>query len=76
MHEEESIMIIDKFGDKKWRNKNGEFHRIDGPAVECQDGDKYWYIKGKYFKEKEAFFEALTDEEKEIALFSEDFLNA
>lgn len=22
-------------------------HRIDGPAIECNDGSKYWYINGK-----------------------------
>ena len=122
MHEEESIMTIDQFGHKKWRNKQGEFHRLDGPAIEytnetkewwyqglkhrldgpaiecksgtklwykygklhcisgpavqCMTGAKNWWIRGQYFETKEAFFEALTPEEKEIAIFSEDFHNA
>jgi hypothetical protein len=122
MDNEESILDIDQYGTKLWRNKiglfhrlegpaieykngnkfwfqNGRRHRIDGPAAECEDGAykawyqngelhrldgpaiedgsyKPWYIMGKKFHTKEAFFEALTDEEKEIALFSEDFHNA
>ena len=144
MREEESILSIDEYGTKQWRNKdrvlhridgpaieytnrdkewhkNGKLHRIDGPAVEYGDGTKEWYkmgklhridgpaveycngnkawwqngklhridgpavyngelkqfyLRGEYFKTKEAFFEALTPEEKEIALFSKAFLNA
>jgi len=88
---------IDNFGNKLWRNKDGEFHRLDGPAVEFADGDKQWWIKGnlhrsdgpaielgsykawwkdgRKFPDKDSFFEALTEEEKKIAIFSEDFLN-
>ena len=62
-------------GRKEWR-KNGKLHRIDGPAIDYGDGRTLWYIRGVHFKRKEAFFEALTDEEKEIALSSEVFLNA
>jgi len=99
MRDEESILTIDnKYGNKQWRNKNRELHRIDGPAIETTNGTKYWYqngrlhriegpaieykdgiihwyLAGKQFKNKEAFFNALTDEEKEIALYSEDFHN-
>jgi len=32
-------------GDKVWRNKQGQRHRLDGPAIECADGTKYWYQK-------------------------------
>jgi hypothetical protein len=61
-------------GNKAWW-QNGKLHRIDGPAV--YNGElKQFYLRGEYFKTKEAFFEALTPEEKEIALFSENFLNA
>ena len=66
-----------EYGDvrKEWY-KMGKLHRIDGPAVEYVDGYKEWHIRDVYFATKEAFFDALTDKEKEIALFSEDFHNA
>jgi hypothetical protein len=120
MRKEESILSIDKCGTKRWQNKNGELHRIRGPAIEFNNGVKHWYqngvlhridgpavemvgykvwyyrgakhridgpavcdgelkqfyLRGVHFKTKEAFFDALTDEEKKIALFSEDFHNA
>lgn len=62
-------------GSKDWF-VDGKRHRVDGPAIYHWDGKKSWYLRGKFFKNKQAFFEALTDEEKSIALFSEDFLNA
>ena len=97
MHNEESDLTIDIYGHKRYKNKAGKLHRIDGPAVEMggykvwyhcgarhridgpavYDGEvKQFYLRGQYFETKEAFFEALTDKEKEIALFSEAFLNA
>ena len=62
-------------GTKYWFY-NGKQHRIDGPAVEYSNGDRDWYLRDKYFESKEAFFEALTDKEKEIALFSDAFHKA
>jgi len=117
-----SFFEMDIFGTKRWKDKNGQPHRLDGPATERADGDKYWfqcgklhrldgpaiegadgrklwyqngklhrlggpaviydsgchkewYKNGKLFENKDDFFESLTDEEKSIALFSEDFLN-
>lgn len=37
---------IDDDGDKFWRDKNGEFHREDGPAIEFANGDVKWYRHG------------------------------
>jgi hypothetical protein len=93
----EYFIELDNFGNKIWRNKDGEFHRIGGPAFEYANGDKFWFQNGKLhrldgpavemtnykawckngvkFPDKDSFFEALTEEEKKIALFSEDFLN-
>ncbi len=31
----------------EWRNKNGNLHRIDGPAVEFANGDKEWWVNGQ-----------------------------
>jgi hypothetical protein len=32
---------------------NGERHREDGPAVECSDGSRYWFLNGVEYTEKE-----------------------
>jgi hypothetical protein len=61
-------------GTKHWY-KSGKFHRLDGPAVDSILFEKEWYKNGKKFKDKDAFFEALTEEEKKLALFSKDFFN-
>jgi hypothetical protein len=34
-------------GDKVYYD-NDDFHRLDGPAIEFANGDKYWYINGTY----------------------------
>ena len=31
--------------------KSGLLHREDGPAVEFNNGDKFWYINGKRHRE-------------------------
>ena len=36
-------IAIDMDGDKAWL-QNGQFHRIDGPAVEWLDGEKHYYV--------------------------------
>ncbi len=50
-------------------------HRLDGPAVERANVGKEWWKNGRRFKNKDTFFRALSEKEKEAALFSEDFLN-
>ena len=62
-------------GTKEWYC-NGVLHRLDGPAHEDIYGTKQWYKNGRRFKNKDTFFRSLNKEEKEIALFSSDFLNA
>ncbi len=43
---------IDSDGNKRWFNKNGEYHRENGPAiVEWANGDKWWWINGKEITE-------------------------
>jgi hypothetical protein len=34
-------------GTKRWRNEKGEYHRLDGPAVEMVLGSKSWFVNGK-----------------------------
>jgi hypothetical protein len=44
---------IDKFGDKYFYKdkKMTIFHREDGPAIECSNGDKAWFINGSLHRE-------------------------
>jgi hypothetical protein len=44
--DDEYFIEIDKWGNKHWRNKDGELHRLDGPAVEWPNGYKAWYENG------------------------------
>ena len=41
-----SKMKLNKFGDKEWHNKNGQYHREDGPAIEYANGSKEWWVNG------------------------------
>ena len=43
----ESFMEISGNGNKYWKNKQGKYHRLDGPAVERADGSKDWWVDGK-----------------------------
>jgi len=44
-------MYIDENGTKKYRNSKGELHRLDGPAIEWKNGDKFWCKEGKFHRE-------------------------
>jgi len=44
--DDESFVEIDEFRDKIWRNKEREFHRLDGQAIEYASGEKHWYNNG------------------------------
>ncbi len=37
------MKIILESGNIIYKNKDGEFHRDDGPAIEYENGDKIWY---------------------------------
>jgi hypothetical protein len=52
---------------------NGRLHREDGPAIIYGDGDLEWYLDYNILS-KEAWFEALTEEQKVKALYSEYFI--
>jgi hypothetical protein len=42
----ELTLTIDVFGTKKWRNKQWNLHRSDGPAIEYSSGSEEWYENG------------------------------
>ena len=39
-------VVIDEAGDRFYLNDEDEEHRLDGPAVEFQNGEKEWRING------------------------------
>ena len=45
--EAESTCTIDPDGDKRWHNSSRKLHRLDGPALEHDDGSKSWWVNGK-----------------------------
>jgi hypothetical protein len=54
--------------------KNDLLHREDGPAIEYTDGKTSWYKHGIRFLNKEAWFESLSEDQKEKMLYSEYFI--
>jgi hypothetical protein len=44
--DDESYLQIEEWGTRIWRNKEGKFHRLDGPAIEYVSGSKEWYQYG------------------------------
>jgi hypothetical protein len=42
----ESYLTIDEYGSKWWKNKIGQLHRLDGPAVELEGGYAQWWQNG------------------------------
>ena len=41
----------DSYGDTRYYNDLNQLHRKDGPAVECADGNKYWYLNYQLHRE-------------------------
>ena len=38
---------IDVNGNKRWYNENGEYHRLEGPAIIYLNYFEEWWINGK-----------------------------
>ena len=43
---DEITRTVDSDGTIIYRNSAGLLHRIDGPATERANGDKFWYFNG------------------------------
>lgn len=43
--EEYDVTIFD--GRTEWRNQDGKLHRLDGPAMEWEDGSRSWFVNGQ-----------------------------
>jgi len=48
---EKSIMTVNSIGTRMWKNKKGELHREDGPAVYTLEGTMCWYRNNKLHRE-------------------------
>ena len=46
MSQPQPTMITRSNGTKEWYLNNGKCHRENGPAVECSDGYRAWYLNG------------------------------
>jgi len=46
-----SICHIDSERNKFWKNKQRQYHRLDGPAIKCINGYKAWWVNGKLHRE-------------------------
>lgn len=44
---------VDMRGTRWYYNNVNQLHRTDGPAIECADGTKRWYINGVRLTEAE-----------------------
>lgn len=53
----ESVERVNEAGTKEWRNAAGQYHRLDGPAVEYPNGLKVWLIQGKLHRKDGPAFE-------------------
>ena len=38
---------IDVDGNQRWRDVNGQLHRLDGPAIIRADGTQEWWVNNK-----------------------------
>ena len=41
------IREVDQDGVVRYRNSDGQLHRVDGPAIEWEDGSHEWYLHGR-----------------------------
>ena len=45
---------VDTRGTRRYYNNLGQLHRLDGPAVEYANGDKFWMINGRVHRREYA----------------------
>ena len=48
-------------GDKWWRNKEDEFHRLNGPAIEWSNGRKFYRINGEHYNNFISYIKAVIE---------------
>jgi hypothetical protein len=70
LHRVDGPALILPDGSKEWFF-NGERHREDGPAMLSSCGTMTWCLGDIFFNTKEKWFEALPENKKVAALYSE-----
>lgn len=58
--EDFSLFSIYENGDKIWRDRDNNFHREDGPAIEYAVGHKSWYQHGYLHREDGPAIESIN----------------
>lgn len=59
----------------EWRNRKGELHRVDGPAIEWCNGMESWFLNGHHFVSEQEWFKALAEKDQVAYLFNIGFKN-
>ena len=73
LHREDGPAVILPGAAKIWYC-NGKLHREDGPAIVHSTGVVSWVLDNEFFSTKEEWFEALTEEQRLKALYTEYFI--
>ncbi len=47
LYDESKIWWDSTNGKKEWYDSESQLHRDDGPAIECLNGDREWYVHGQ-----------------------------
>jgi len=50
MIEEKTAVVFCSDETQKWSNKDGYFHRLDGPSIAKPDGTQYWHLNGDFHR--------------------------
>ena len=67
-------LIIDEYGTKLYY-LNDKLHNDNGPAIECANGDKYWYLNGEELTEEEFINKTSKKIEKDNNKINENLYN-
>lgn len=55
-----------------WLNEKHMYHRIASPAYISEF--KYWYINGERYKNRNDYYDALSEEDRVFCFLSSDFI--
>jgi hypothetical protein len=73
LHREDGPAFISMSGTKEWWI-NGKRHREDGPAIIYSSGTILWLLNDIHFIKKEDWLEALPEDKRLKALYSDYFI--